>query len=388
MSGAKSVRPLGDFAVQRGGSVDPSKFPGELFELYSIPAYDTGEPERLLGAEIGSSKKVVEAGDVLLSRIVPHIRRVWIVGEESGLRKIASSEWIVFRNEDLSGNYLRHFLLGDTFHYQFMQTVAGVGGSLLRARPEGTYRIEVPIPAPDEQRRIAAILDKADAIRRKRQQAIQLADDFLRSVFLDMFGDPSSNRHGYEIGTVRDLIAEVRYGTSTKANTLGQGIPVLRMNNITYAGSWNFDDLKHVELEDGELDKYTASPGDILFNRTNSKELVGKTAVYPDRKPMAFAGYLVRARTNELGNPYYISAYLNSEHGKKTLVGMCKSIVGMANINAQEFQNIPILLPPKALQDRFEKRCLAIQQSREKHEQSVKEAADLSVALSSQFFSQ
>ncbi|MGQ0699321.1 MAG: restriction endonuclease subunit S [Panacagrimonas sp.] len=268
-----------------------------------------------------------------------------------------------------------------------MQTVAGVGGSLLRARPEGTYRIDVPIPKLSEQKRIAAILDKADAIRRKRQQAIRLADDFLRSVFLEMFGDLVTNQHRYAVGTIRDLVAEVRYGTSTKANTLGEGMPVLRMNNITYAGGWDFSELKHVELDPTEADKYTVQPGDILFNRTNSKELVGKTAVYPEREPMAFAGYLVRARLNDRGNPYYVSAYLNSEHGKKTLVGMCKSIVGMANINAQEVQDIPILLPPKEVQDRFANRCRAVERSRSRYKKSALEAATLNAALSDQFFS-
>lgn len=65
---------------------------------------------------------------------------------------------------------------------------------------------EIPLPPLPEQKRIAAILDKADAIRRKRQQAIQLADDFLRAVFLDMFGDPVTNPKGFPVGTIRDLV--------------------------------------------------------------------------------------------------------------------------------------------------------------------------------------
>jgi type I restriction enzyme S subunit len=69
---------------------------------------------------------------------------------------------------------------------------------------------------------------------------------------------------------------------------------------------------------------------------------------------MVIAGYLIRLRTNEKGNPFYISAYLNSKHGKKTLVNMCKSIVGMANINAKELQRISIMIPPKSLQKKFE----------------------------------
>ncbi|WP_286889309.1 restriction endonuclease subunit S [Pseudoalteromonas sp. ESRF-bin5] len=214
--------------------------------------------------------------------------------------------------------------------------------------------LEIPLPPLDEQKRIAAILDKADAIRRKRQQAIQLADDFLRSVFLDMFGDPVTNPKGFPMGTIRDFVETANYGSSGKASETEGEYPMLRMGNITYEGGWDFTNLKYIDLSEKDKPKYLTQKGDLLFNRTNSKELVGKTAVFEEEKPMAIAGYLIRVRTNELGNNYYLSGYLNSAHGKKTLVGMCKSIVGMANINAQELQNIKVLLPPIELQNEFE----------------------------------
>ena len=125
------------------------------------------------------------------------------------------------------------------------------------------------------------------------------------------------------------------------------------MNNITYNGEMDFTDLKYVDLEKKEVSKYIAKKGDLLFNRTNSKELVGKTAVFESNTPMAIAGYLIRVRTNEKSTPHYISAYLNSYHGKATLMGMCKSIIGMANINAQELQDISIMIPPVDLQKQY-----------------------------------
>ncbi len=213
---------------------------------------------------------------------------------------------------------------------------------------------EIPLPPLPEQKRIAAILDKADAIRRKRQQAIQLADEFLRAVFLDMFGDPGLNPKNWPMGTIRDLAEDVRYGSSAKAGQDGN-FPMLRMNNITYTGGWDFSNLKYIHMSEKDQEKYLVRQGEILFNRTNSKELVGKTAVYREEEPMAFAGYLIRIRTNKLANPEYIAAYLNSKHGKTTLQSMCKSIVGMANINAQEMQDIKIALPPRSLQDQYAK---------------------------------
>ncbi|TOP57369.1 restriction endonuclease subunit S, partial [Vibrio parahaemolyticus] len=178
----------------------------------------------------------------------------------------------------------------------------------------------VPLPPLAEQKRIAAILDKADAIRQKRKQAIDLADEFLRSVFLDMFGDPVTNPKGWEVGTIRDLVSSVNYGSSAKASETDGEFPILRMGNITYEGKWNFTDLKYIDLNDKDQIKYLAHRNDLLFNRTNSKELVGKTAVFDEDDPMAIAGYLIRVRTNDNGNPWYISGYLNSFHGKQTLL--------------------------------------------------------------------
>lgn len=376
-----------ELMVKRGGSVNPSKFPDETFELLSIPAYDSSSPEIIKGSEIGSSKSCVEPDDILLSKIVPHIRRCWVVPEKGEFRQIGSGEWIIFRDERYDPNYLKHFLTSDGFHKQFMNTVAGVGGSLVRARPAEVERIEIPLPPMEEQKRIAAILDKADAIRRKRQQAIDLADEFLRTVFLDMFGDPVTNPKGFPTGTIRDLVATANYGSSAKATETVGEFPILRMGNITYDGSIDLKNLKYIDLDEKDKPKYLAKNGDLLFNRTNSKELVGKTAVYDRDEPVAIAGYLVRVRTNEKGNNYYISGYLNSSHGKKTLLNMCKSIVGMANINAQEMQNISILLPPLELQNQYQEIVVSTKNKLENFERSKEFEANLFDALSQKAFS-
>ncbi|EOM0922625.1 restriction endonuclease subunit S, partial [Escherichia coli] len=249
--------------------------------------------------------------------------------------------------ETLDKNFLYHFLQKELDKIHATTDVVTVKHLSVKKIQD----IKIRLPSLKEQKRIAAILDKADAIRQKREQAIKLADDFLRAKFLEMFGTPANNIHRFPKGTIRDLVDSVNYGTSAKASIDSGEYPILRMGNITYQGRWDFTDLKYLDLSVKEKDKYLVKEGDLLFNRTNSKELVGKTAVYEEDRPMAFAGYLIRVRPNSIGNNYYISGYLNSIHGKITLMNMCKSIVGMANINAQELQNIEILIPPKHLQD-------------------------------------
>jgi type I restriction enzyme S subunit len=188
-----------------------------MFDLYSIPAFDRGAPEVVAGKQIGSAKQIVEPGDVLLSKIVPHIRRSWVVGENRGRRLIASGEWIVFRSGRVHPQYLRHVLVGNPFHVQFMSTVSGVGGSLLRARPTHVGRIKLCLPPLPEQRRIAEILDKADALRAKRRAALAKLDTLTQSIFLDMFGDPATNPKGWPVRRIED-VAEIISGATPRTD--------------------------------------------------------------------------------------------------------------------------------------------------------------------------
>ncbi|SHH49494.1 restriction endonuclease subunit S [Tepidibacter thalassicus] len=213
--------------------------------------------------------------------------------------------------------------------------------------------LEIPLPPLETQKKIANVLDKAMALIDKRKEQIQKLDEFIQSVFLDMFGDPVNNPKGWEKGKIRDISLSTQYGTSKKASESKGNYPILRMNNITYNGNWDFSSLKYVELDEKESQKYLVYKGELLFNRTNSKELVGKTAVYREDKPMAFAGYLVKLIPNKKANSEFISGYLNSVYGKKTLYSMAKNIVGMANINAEELKNIKIYIPPIELQNKF-----------------------------------
>ena len=229
--------PLGELMATRTLSLDPAKFPDEEFELWSIPAFDAGAPEAAFGSTIGSAKKVIEPNDILLSRIVPHIRRSWVVAAPSaGRRQIASSEWIIFRSARIDPPYLRHVLLGDTFHAAFMGTVAGIGGSLLRARPEAVKRIEIALPPLAEQRRIAAILDQADALRRLRRQSLSRLSDLGQAIFFEMFGDPALNPKGFRMRPLRDVASKFSdgpFGSNLKsAHYVDDGVRVIRLQNI------------------------------------------------------------------------------------------------------------------------------------------------------------
>lgn len=219
-------------------------------------------------------------------------------------------------------------------------------------------RLPVPLPPLLEQRRIAAILDQADALRRTRQESIDALDALAGTIFEATFGAPE-----LQGPRIDDLIHAAQYGTSSKAGSSGE-FPILRMGNVTPGGMLDFSDLKYIDVPERDQARYLVREGDVLFNRTNSAELVGKTAQYTEAQPMAYAGYLVRLRPYSQADGAFIAGYLNSRHGKATLRNMAKSIVGMANINAREARGIRLPHSTAALRARYASKVAEIRSRR------------------------
>ncbi len=256
---------------------------------------------------------------------------------------------MVPRDGRLSPDYLYWWLLTHRGAVQQM----GRGATFREVSKKIIEGLTIPLPPLAEQKRIAATLDAADDLRAKRREALHELGTLLQSTFVELFGDPMANPKGWPMAVIGDLLESASYGTSRKADPEDGTYAVIRMNNITYSGEWDFTDLKYVDLEERDLAKHLVHKGQVLFNRTNSKELVGKTAVYRRDEPMAYAGYLIRGVVCPDANAEYIGAYMNTPQMKQYLRAKCRSIVGMANINATEFKAIPVPIPPVDLQLRF-----------------------------------
>lgn len=266
-------------------------------------------------------------------------------------RVIVSPLYVVFGVSDrLDRQYLLHYLKSDMMLSFIKEYATGSVRDNLKLADLGKFPINLrPV---EEQRQIATTLDKIDDLIAKRRQQLDKLDELVKSRFIEMFGVYPANPMGWEIGTIRDIVTEVRYGSSRPAVDGGK-YPYLRMNNITYGGELDLSDTKRIDIPDNELDKCTVRRGDILFNRTNSKELVGKTCVYDRDEMMVLAGFVIRIRVKDRILPEFLSAFLNTDFSKQMLLGMCKTAIGQANINAQELQNIGLYLPPVELQQCF-----------------------------------
>lgn len=149
------------------------------------------------------------------------------------------------------------------------------------------------------------------------------------------------------------LATFIQYGISERANTAGLGVPIIRMNNLQ-ANGWDLSDIKHIELGEHERDRYRLLKGDLLFNRTNSKELVGKCEAFNEDGDWVFASYLIRVRV-DTGRvlPQFVSAFLNCPAGRIQIDQVSRQIAGMTNVNAEELRLLEIPLPHLNVQRRL-----------------------------------
>ena len=214
----------------------------------------------------------------------------------------------------------------------------------------------MPLPALADQRRIAAILDKADAVRRKRRQATQLTDDLLRSAFLDMFGDPVTNPKGWKQARL-DAVAEIRSGI-TKGRRLDPtqvvSLPYMRVANVQ-DGHLRLDDVMEIELLRSEVDTFRLFPGDVLLTEGGDPDKLGRGAVWHGQiDPCVHQNHIFRVRPDTRAVlPDFLSTLLGSARGKAYFLRAAKQTTGIATINRTQLGRFPVLLPPLDLQERY-----------------------------------
>ncbi len=213
----------------------------------------------------------------------------------------------------------------------------------------------VPDLTLEEQRRIATILDKADAIRRKRQKALTLADDFLRSTFLEMFGDPVLNTKGWAVLCIRACVESIEAGWSAKGGTQPakereQG--VLKISAVT-SGRYIPEENKVVDHVPAHKKLVVPGKGDLLFSRANTRELVAATCIVEEAVPNVFLpDKLWRIETKkQVATPEFLKGLLSNEDFRHQL---CKTATGtsgsMLNISKEKFLSFAVPLPPIELQ--------------------------------------
>lgn len=323
-------------------------------------------------------------GELILSNI-GSIGKVFIVPDLQRPMTLASNTIMIRMTHNEYNRYM-YYMFTSSFGQKLLMSISS-GTSMLKFNKTQLKSTIIPIAPLEKQRAICDILDRIQKIISDRKIELKRLDDLIKARFVELFGTYPANEKGWNTGTIRDLVTEVRYGSSRKAADGESGkYPYLRMNNITYNGELDLTDTKTIDIPDEELDKCTVRRGDLLFNRTNSKELVGKTCVYNRDEMMVLAGFVVRVRLNDRALPEFVSAFMNTDFSKQMLLGMCKAAIGQANINAQELQNIGIYIPPIQIQKDFVSFKAQVDKSKVVIQKALDEAQILFDSLMQQYF--
>lgn len=297
-------------------------------------------------SEIARSKARIAEKNVVLVTCIGTIGKICLTGKECAFNQQINA---IIPNDKVLPEYLAYCIYYNRPKLIELANAPVVPIINKRQFEDFSVNIEESI---ERQGSIVTILKEVDRLICYRQKQLQKLDDLVKARFVELFGAYPHNPMGWKTGTIRDVVTDVRYGSSRPAVDGGK-YPYLRMNNITYGGELDLSDVKRIDVPENELEKCTVRRGDVLFNRTNSKELVGKTCVYDRDEMMVLAGFVIRVRVNDVVLPEFLSAFLNTDFSKRTLLGMCKAAIGQANINAQEMQNIGIYIPPIKLQREF-----------------------------------
>ncbi len=326
-----------------------------------VPMQSVGEDGSIDSSEIRMASEVKKGftyfqdDDVLFAKITPCM--------ENGKGAVAkdlcnhigfgSTEFHVLRPDKnvILPRWLFYFTHWNSFRKLCERNMTGSAGQK-RVPKVFLENYEFNLPTIEEQTYQVSVLERIDRLISARKQELEQFNTLIKARFVELFGTYPNNEKGWKTGTIRDVVNDVRYGSSRPAVDGGK-YPYLRMNNITYGGELDLSNVKQIDVPEEELPKCTVQRGDVLFNRTNSKELVGKTCVYNRDEMMVLAGFVIRVRVNELVLPEFLSAFLNTDFSKQMLLGKCKTAIGQANINAQEMQDIGLYLPPIELQQQF-----------------------------------
>ena len=349
-------------------------------KISDIKSKYTNETEEKI-TEIGlenSSAKIFHKGTILYT-IFATLGETTILNIDAATNQAIAG--ISLKNDNILLEYLYYYLIAQK---EYVQRI-GRGVAQNNINMKILRDFDVPVPPRNEQFRIIDKLNRVDNLIHLRSQHIAKLDELVKARFVEMFGTFPANPFRWSIGKIQDVVSDVRYGSSRPAVEGGK-YPYLRMNNITYSGELDLRDTKRIDIPDSELDKCTVRRGDVLFNRTNSKELVGKTCVYNRDELMVLAGFVIRVRVNERIRPEILSAFLNMDFSKRMLIGMCKTAIGQANINAKELQNIDLYIPPIELQDQFVTLKNKIDQQKQTVQQSLEKLELLKKALMQEYF--
>lgn len=320
-----------------------------------------------------SASSILEAGTVIMAT-------------RMGLGKVAINSVKMAINQDLKGlicgpridsRYLLHFIASKA---SLLET-AGHGATVKGVKLDYLRALKVPLPPLDEQRRIAAILDKADAIRRKRQDVLKVADTLAQSAFLELIGDPFTNPKRWPVMRLGDLLVFLTSGSRGWARYYAEnGSFFLRIQNVGQ-DRLNLDEIIRVDApKNAEAERTRVQAGDVLLSITAD---LGRTGVIPPELAGAYINQhlaIIRVRQNDI-IPEYLASFLASNAGQAQITRLNRQGV-KAGLNFDDIRGLRVPLPLRDSQMKYAYLKSRTQSMGRKHEELVVQSHNLFSASS------
>jgi type I restriction enzyme S subunit len=343
-------------------------------------------------SEVKKGYTCFETGDVLVAKITPCFENgkiaQAILPHKVGF---GSTEFHVVRPKHgvSDGRYLHHYLRQPHIRTAGERRMTGSGGQ--RRVPED-YLASLPLllPAIAEQRRIAAILDQADALRAQRQQALAELEKLAQAVFVDMFGDTVTNSMEWPflpIGKLADVQGGLQVTSARKE--LPIEAPYLRVANV-HRGYLLLDEIKTIRATPAEIARTTLCTHDLLVVEGHGNpEEIGRAALWSgELRSCVHQNHLIRVRfDNSQVDPVYACTYLNSTGGRRHLLRAGKTTSGLNTISVSNVREAPVALPPFELQRTFATRMEAIEAHKASRRAALAESDALFASLQHHAFS-
>nr|WP_319516431.1 restriction endonuclease subunit S [uncultured Cohaesibacter sp.] len=252
------------------------------------------------------------------------------------------------------------------------------------------YERKIPLPPLEEQKRIAAILDQADSLRRSRAAALEKLNGLGQAIFHEMFGDVVSNSAGWNeellLGEVSDIMSGITKGRKTNGRVLSE-VPYLAVANVQDK-HLKLDVVKTIEATEEEIDRYRLATGDLLLTEGGDPDKLGRGTLWNSEIPdCIYQNHVFRVRlTSEEIRPVFLNWIVGSARGKRYFLRSSKQTTGIASINKTQLMEFPLLVPPKPLQVEFENRLRALELLQNAHVSAAEKGQALFSSLQHRAF--
>jgi len=323
--------------------VDLSSVDRELKEITA--------PQGMTGAEAPSrARQLLKSGDVLVSTVRPNLNAVAHVPDALD-GATGSTGFCVLRADpgELDGRYLFHWTRSPSFVAAMVRRATGASYPAVSDRI--VKESKIPLPPLPEQQRIAAILDKADTVRRKRQQTLDLADQFLRSAFLDLFGDPVTNPKRWPVLRLEEVCTRITDGTHQPPDWSEEGYPFLFVSNIVDGGI-SFGTRKHISEETWEelTRRCPIELNDILYTTVGS---YGNAALVDTERRFAFQRHIAHVKPDEGRiHPEFLVGMLQSP-AVRTQADRAVRGIAQKTLNLADLKKFRVFVPPRDVQEMY-----------------------------------